>query len=152
MELPRHLEKLVEQPVDAVADDRAVLERLDVDVRGAVAGGPCEHVVDELDDGGVVRLRPQLLEVDRVLRPGAGKDGQAELLAHGFVVAVRGQPAVVTLDRGLDRGCGCDPELDVEAGRSEEHTSELQSLAYLVCRLLLEKKKNNKTSMCTCRQ
>src|SRR5687767_15683144 len=25
-------------------------------------------------------------------------------------------------------------------GRSEEHTSELQSLAYLVCRLLLEKK------------
>ena len=25
--------------------------------------------------------------------------------------------------------------------RSEEHTSELQSLAYLVCRLLLEKKK-----------
>src|SRR5205823_11510438 len=28
-------------------------------------------------------------------------------------------------------------------GRSEEHTSELQSLAYLVCRLLLEKKKNN---------
>src|SRR2546425_7806132 len=28
------------------------------------------------------------------------------------------------------------------AARSEEHTSELQSLAYLVCRLLLEKKKN----------
>src|SRR2546423_5917097 len=35
-----------------------------------------------------------------------------------------------------------------QAFRSEEHTSELQSLAYLVCRLLLEKKKkkqiNNK--------
>src|SRR2546425_9759706 len=30
----------------------------------------------------------------------------------------------------------------VAIGRSEEHTSELQSLAYLVCRLLLEKKKN----------
>src|SRR3989441_12907154 len=29
----------------------------------------------------------------------------------------------------------------VSGGRSEEHTSELQSLAYLVCRLLLEKKK-----------
>src|SRR2546425_8978866 len=28
-------------------------------------------------------------------------------------------------------------------GRSEEHTSELQSLAYLVCRLLLEKKKQD---------
>src|SRR2546425_3229538 len=29
--------------------------------------------------------------------------------------------------------------------RSEEHTSELQSLAYLVCRLLLEKKKKRKS-------
>src|SRR2546423_5010051 len=29
------------------------------------------------------------------------------------------------------------------SSRSEEHTSELQSLAYLVCRLLLEKKKKN---------
>src|SRR2546425_2523961 len=28
--------------------------------------------------------------------------------------------------------------------RSEEHTSELQSLAYLVCRLLLEKKKTKR--------
>src|SRR2546425_5110148 len=34
-------------------------------------------------------------------------------------------------------------ELFREVGRSEEHTSELQSLAYLVCRLLLEKKKQN---------
>src|SRR2546425_5091355 len=31
--------------------------------------------------------------------------------------------------------------------RSEEHTSELQSLAYLVCRLLLEKKKNKLNRM-----
>src|SRR3712207_8668716 len=31
--------------------------------------------------------------------------------------------------------------LHVGAGRSEEHTSELQSRQYLVCRLLLEKKK-----------
>src|SRR3989441_12986852 len=33
--------------------------------------------------------------------------------------------------------------------RSEEHTSELQSLAYLVCRLLLEKKKKNKPKLAT---
>src|SRR2546423_5645531 len=32
-------------------------------------------------------------------------------------------------------------EAHQQRGRSEEHTSELQSLAYLVCRLLLEKKK-----------
>src|SRR2546425_6194055 len=35
------------------------------------------------------------------------------------------------------------PKYDRQQKRSEEHTSELQSLAYLVCRLLLEKKKNN---------
>src|SRR2546425_9668006 len=33
------------------------------------------------------------------------------------------------------------PGPSVHGDRSEEHTSELQSLAYLVCRLLLEKKK-----------
>src|SRR2546425_4719245 len=33
---------------------------------------------------------------------------------------------------------------DDDVLRSEEHTSELQSLAYLVCRLLLEKKKKKK--------
>src|SRR2546425_1796506 len=45
--------------------------------------------------------------------------------------------------------CGCgyrayvqvrESERAAPAARSEEHTSELQSLAYLVCRLLLEKK------------
>src|SRR2546427_5412049 len=33
-----------------------------------------------------------------------------------------------------------------QSARSEEHTSELQSQSNLVCRLLLEKKKNNLTS------
>src|SRR5205823_7233402 len=38
---------------------------------------------------------------------------------------------------------GGDLEMRMRQERSEEHTSELQSLAYLVCRLLLEKKKKN---------
>src|SRR2546423_7588169 len=41
-----------------------------------------------------------------------------------------------------DLYCGADPANNSD--RSEEHTSELQSLAYLVCRLLLEKK-NHRT-------
>src|SRR2546425_1617520 len=45
--------------------------------------------------------------------------------------------------RVLELGCGTG---DLLASRSEEHTSELQSLAYLVCRLLLEKKKKKKTA------
>src|SRR3712207_7980452 len=39
------------------------------------------------------------------------------------------------------------PARAIIAGRSEEHTSELQSRQYLVCRLLLEKKKNKNTSI-----
>src|SRR3712207_8799298 len=35
------------------------------------------------------------------------------------------------------------PDTKVATPRSEEHTSELQSRQYLVCRLLLEKKKKN---------
>src|SRR5687767_15524232 len=56
---------------------------------------------------------------------------------------------------GRGHGVGVSPQRAARAGshrgqpgarwrRSEEHTSELQSLAYLVCRLLLEKKKKKK--------
>src|SRR5690625_5784619 len=38
--------------------------------------------------------------------------------------------------------CVRTPALRAEISRSEEHTSELQSRGHLVCRLLLEKKKN----------
>src|SRR2546425_8460498 len=49
--------------------------------------------------------------------------------------------------RSMIRSSSTLPTSPRSASRSEEHTSELQSLAYLVCRLLLEKKKkhnNNK--------
>src|SRR2546425_3313292 len=54
---------------------------------------------------------------------------------------------------------GIDPGFPHHAGdrhvvlsrRSEEHTSELQSLAYLVCRLLLEKKKKKENNLRTTR-
>src|SRR5687767_15454718 len=54
----------------------------------------------------------------------------------------------VHVDLGALPGGGFDRDLEQMRGayggeaaaRSEEHTSELQSLAYLVCRLLLEKK------------
>src|SRR5690554_7460785 len=53
--------------------------------------------------------------------------------------------AVITKDQGLSR---IDPtRIGLEtSGRSEEHTSELQSRPHLVCRLLLEKKNNNRSS------
>src|SRR2546425_8913074 len=48
---------------------------------------------------------------------------------------------VEDLDNDLLEGIGFDGSSIRGFQRSEEHTSELQSLAYLVCRLLLEKKK-----------
>src|SRR2546422_4423596 len=53
--------------------------------------------------------------------------------------------AIVELgDRQLDLG-NAGPRGALLDGRSEEHTSELQSRLHLVCRLLLEKKKKNNT-------
>src|SRR3712207_7480737 len=56
------------------------------------------------------------------------------------------------VDRGVEAVAAADPEpvrvhdpaaaTAAAHARSEEHTSELQSRQYLVCRLLLEKKKN----------
>src|SRR2546425_7645998 len=45
------------------------------------------------------------------------------------------------------RWCWSTPVRRASRSRSEEHTSELQSLAYLVCRLLLEKKKKKEKSI-----
>src|SRR5687768_17624323 len=47
---------------------------------------------------------------------------------------------------GADEGDEGD-DGDGDEGRSEEHTSELQSRLHLVCRLLLEKKKNNELEL-----
>src|SRR5690625_5715549 len=41
-------------------------------------------------------------------------------------------------------------QLNLSVGRSEEHTSELQSRGHLVCRLLLEKKKQIATRSFAC--
>src|SRR2546425_1444082 len=66
--------------------------------------------------------------------------------------------ASLTLDMAVSLyAVGLDPDQCIvfvqshvaEHTRSEEHTSELQSLAYLVCRLLLEKKKKKQVA-CRC--
>src|SRR3712207_7156790 len=61
---------------------------------------------------------------------------------------MKGQPMGRRVQTGYDAETGQPKyemeELDYEVLRSEEHTSELQSRQYLVCRLLLEKKKKIK--------
>src|SRR3712207_7112754 len=68
---------------------------------------------------------------DRVIGPGSRRQ---RLGPH---------PAHVKGIRQVAIGIG---EVAAVAVRSEEHTSELQSRQYLVCRLLLEKKTNNSNS------
>src|SRR2546425_8462455 len=57
---------------------------------------------------------------------------------------MRGRPSLLGRDGRSDRTDNHGRHLELR--RSEEHTSELQSLAYLVCRLLLEKKKKKHTT------
>src|SRR3712207_7194271 len=49
---------------------------------------------------------------------------------------------------GFGRRIGAGSRTHLRRQRSEEHTSELQSRQYLVCRLLLEKKKKIKPTIC----
>src|SRR5205823_7908913 len=98
---------------------------------------------DDLDVRTMLRI---LLELDghEVIE---ARDGH-----EAWKVCVEFQPSVVVADiqmPGIDglqlcrriRASKYSPDIKVIVYRSEEHTSELQSLAYLVCRLLLEKKK-----------
>src|SRR5205809_4475576 len=71
----------------------------------------------------------------------AGDPAPARAGPPGDLVTARGvepraQPLPAAPAAGDQRGA--------RRGRSEEHTSELQSRLHLVCRLLLEKKKNKK--------
>src|SRR3712207_8139846 len=78
--------------------------------------------------------------------PGPDGAGEVEHVGEGTVDPVSDPDTVA---RGLDVDVGGpvpqglrDDHLHHPDDRSEEHTSELQSRQYLVCRLLLEKKKN----------
>src|SRR5438445_8184671 len=71
------------------------------------------------------------------------------ILAEGEPVTDHG-PRGLLGDRRFDAMLLEEPQLvGHHDGRSEEHTSELQSRQYLVCRLLLEKKKKNKKQTIT---
>src|SRR5207249_6078131 len=64
--------------------------------------------------------------------------------AFGAIGSALGERALFTITSLQDHGVRDDVSRQRLPGRSEEHTSELQSRFDLVCRLLLEKKKKNK--------
>src|SRR3712207_7939784 len=81
----------------------------------------------------ICRLRPRVPQRPRLPRPVARDAGPAA--AGAAFVSLR---ARLDVPRRRARG----------RPRSEEHTSELQSRQYLVCRLLLEKKKKHMRTEC----
>src|SRR5437899_8584783 len=119
----------------------------------------CEYYlarIDELDRSGpalraVIETNPEALFVAGRLDAERKAKGPRGAL-HGIPVLVKDN--IATADRmattaGSLALVGARPPEDAFVvrqlrQRSEEHTSELQSLRHLVCRLLLEKKNNNK--------
>src|SRR3712207_8446634 len=91
--------------------------------------------------------RSTLFPYTTLFRSAAGRGGRAGEPAgqHPLLEAARGEQvhlavlAPVAMQPRLRLAHRLGP------ARSEEHTSELQSRQYLVCRLLLEKKKNTTT-------
>src|SRR2546425_5123185 len=121
-------------------------------------------------DAGRIRARADIThrQAFGIPRFGAPDGAQLDLSGFGRAVGLLARPPLKlggshgdsrSVDAQVQRGRygTVRPRLDVAPfllgnlgsqpfGRSEEHTSELQSLAYLVCRLLLEKKKTGNSS------
>src|SRR3989441_1688160 len=93
-----------------------------------------------------ILLRQLTVQAPRItdLQPDVPKAVAAALaraLAKAPAERFSGMAAFVEAIEAPEAPAGAPPPAQLTS-RSEEHTSELQSLAYLVCRLLLEKKKN----------
>src|SRR5258705_16727 len=108
------------------------------------AAGATNHLVDA---GGDIQTRGQP-EPDRPWEIGIRHPWELDKVAWVLAGADLAVATSGTYERGLHvinpRTGQPATALRSVTVRSEEHTSELQSLRHLVCRLLLEKKKNNK--------
>src|SRR5256884_9090613 len=103
-----------------------------------------------------IKCRGLLFDLDGVLvdsTPAVARVWAGWAREHGFdpdkvVREAHGRPSIATIRELLPHADHAVEDREVERreiadvdGRSEEHTSELQSRLHLVCRLLLEKKK-----------
>src|SRR3712207_6847501 len=96
--------------------------------------------------------RSTLFPYTTLFRSAAQPDVQVAVLSQRHLDAALARMGV--LGKNIEDEAGAIDDRDVEGvgevARSEEHTSELQSRQYLVCRLLLEKKKQKVTHCPTC--
>src|SRR3712207_7761740 len=104
--------------------------------------GPGQGVIAEVDARRVGRILRNL--VGNAIEHGTGKPVEITWAANRTAAAVTGRDhggglSSAEAQHVFDRFRRADPSRVRTVGRSEEHTSELQSRPYLVCRLLLEK-------------
>src|SRR5690554_7768135 len=81
------------------------------------------------------------------ITPEAYEGGVIGLLQNGDRICIDITQNSITVDLSDEELADRRKNWKRPEGRSEEHTSELQSRPHLVCRLLLEKKKKNKTNI-----
>src|SRR5438445_2355569 len=134
--------------LDAGADADAVRAGLDS------LGLPIRLTVEKVRKGGFAATQvfidaPEetahrhLPDVEAILSGGKLSDRQRDLALRIFRRLAEAEAAAhgMPLEKVHFHEVGALDSIADIAGRSEEHTSELQSRQYLVCRLLLEKKK-----------
>src|SRR3712207_8583163 len=88
--------------------------------------------------------RPTLFPYTTLFRPRCGKCVPGTIRSKSSAPVTASNALTVAAPRPCHTRSAAASNADEAAlaSRSEEHTSELQSRQYLVCRLLLEKKKN----------
>ena len=118
LDLGRH-RHVLQHAVNAVADAEFVLERLEVDVRGAQLDGVAQHLVDEADDGGVLGCGVQV----GVLLAMVLHDLKGAVLAQG-AQSIRAH-AQALLHLALDGFAGRQHRLEGQAGHGLERIQAL---------------------------
>src|SRR5437899_4430925 len=127
-------------PRDVVRGARILCEALlreGVDTIFGYPGGAVLPIYDEL-----AKMRDHLRHILARHEQGAVHmaEGYAKATGKVGVVLVTSGPGATNAVTGIANAYMDSTPLVVFTGQSEEHTSELQSLRHLVCRLLLEKK------------
>src|SRR2546425_5053489 len=134
------------------------VERTDVPARGVLRVTFDPRIMtwnDEFTDAGRLKLGapltgdtvggryiPVVARLEQNVRVASGLAGFVASLGAGLLkVRQERRTYPTTAELGITNRLSVSLMVPMVRVRSEEHTSELQSLAYLVCRLLLEKKK-----------
>src|SRR5690625_840450 len=147
--VPEYLDRAAVRVVEGAVEETTALLKLRFDHIFYTGGAAVGRIVMR---AAAEHLTPVTLELGGkspcVIDAGADMDSAARRLVWGKCLNA-GQTCIAPdyvlvagTDSDRDRLVGAI-ERELEAMRSEEHTSELQSRGHLVCRLLLEKKKLN---------